>query len=120
MEGWGGLYSGLKPSLMGTAASQFVPLYLKMMRWWSYPGNILLLLSGFFLTHTQAERKIMEARKEAILREYAGTTYMEHELVKLDLMKPRPYGTFRAVSFLAGGIGKIGGNCGNISFISCK
>lgn len=40
----------------------------------------------------------MEARKEAILREFAGTTYMEHELVKLDLMKPRPYGTFHAVS----------------------
>lgn len=40
----------------------------------------------------------MEARKEAILREFAGTTYMEHELLKLDLMKPRPYGTFLAVS----------------------
>lgn len=40
----------------------------------------------------------MEARKEDILREFAGTTYMEHELVKLDLMKPRPYGTFHAVS----------------------
>ncbi|RWW24413.1 hypothetical protein GW17_00011293 [Ensete ventricosum] len=157
MEGWGGLYSGLKPSLMGTAASQGIYYYfyqvlkneaeaaaaarkkkglgdgtVGMFSWLvvaAIAGSLNVLLTNPIwvlvtrmqaCTHTQAERKIMEARKEAILREYAGTTYMEHELVKLDLMKPRPYGTFHAVSFLAGGIGKIGGNCGNISFISCK
>ncbi|URE34140.1 Mitochondrial carrier protein [Musa troglodytarum] len=115
MEGWGGLYSGLKPSLVGTAASQGIYYYfyqvlkneaeaaaaarkkkglgdgtVGMFSW-----LVVAAIAGW--THTQAEKKIMEARKEAILREFAGTTYMEHELVKLDLMKPRPYGTFHAV-----------------------
>ncbi|CAL9135918.1 unnamed protein product [Musa textilis] len=134
MEGWGGLYSGLKPSLVGTAASQGIYYYfyqvlkneaeaaaaarkkkglgdgtVGMFSWLvvaAIAGSLNVLLTNPIwvlvtrmqaCTHTQAEKKIMEARKEAILREFAGTTYMEHELVKLDLMKPHPYGTFHAV-----------------------
>ncbi|THU47040.1 hypothetical protein C4D60_Mb09t11300 [Musa balbisiana] len=126
MEGWGGLYSGLKPSLVGTAASQVLKNEAEaaaaarkkkglgdgtvgMFSWLvvaAIAGSLNVLLTNPIwvlvtrmqaCTHTQAERKIMEARKEAILREFAGTTYMEHELLKLDLMKPRPYGTFLAV-----------------------
>ncbi|XP_019072254.1 peroxisomal nicotinamide adenine dinucleotide carrier isoform X3 [Vitis vinifera] len=73
-EGWGGLYSGLKPSLFGTAASQ---------------------------THTQAERKIMEAKKEALLKEASernliGSPNFQDGLAKLNAMKPLPYGTLHA------------------------
>lgn len=39
----------------------------------------------------------MEARKEDILKESARITNVENELVKLELIKPQPYGTFHAV-----------------------
>ncbi|WOL19510.1 peroxisomal nicotinamide adenine dinucleotide carrier-like [Canna indica] len=131
-EGWGGLYSGLKPSLVGTAASQGIYYYfyqvlknkaeavaaarkkrglgdgtVGMFSWLvvaAIAGSLNVLLTNpiwvlvtRMQTHTQAERKIMEARKEAILRESPGIANVEHDLVKLDLMKPRPYGTFHAV-----------------------
>lgn len=62
-------------------------------------------LITFFLfllkTHTQAERKIMEERKEALLREASenGLTGSEFQdkLAELDSIKPRPYGTLQAV-----------------------
>ncbi|KAG6468316.1 hypothetical protein ZIOFF_072992 [Zingiber officinale] len=132
MEGWGGLYSGLKPSLVGTATSQGIYYYfyqllknkaesiaaarkkkglgdgtVGMFSWLvvaAIAGSLNVLLTNpiwvlvtRMQTHTQAERKIMEARKEAILKEYARITNVENELAKLELIKPQPYGAFHAV-----------------------
>ncbi|XP_074556317.1 peroxisomal nicotinamide adenine dinucleotide carrier-like [Curcuma longa] len=132
MEGWGGLYSGLKPSLVGTAASQGIYYYfyqllknkaesiaaarkkkglgdgtVGMFSWLvvaAIAGSLNVLLTNpiwvlvtRMQTHTQAERKIMEVRKEAILKESARITNVENELAKLELIKPQPYGTFQAV-----------------------
>ncbi|XP_042445997.1 peroxisomal nicotinamide adenine dinucleotide carrier-like isoform X2 [Zingiber officinale] len=124
MEGWGGLYSGLKPSLVGTATSQLLKNKAEsiaaarkkkglgdgtvgMFSWLvvaAIAGSLNVLLTNpiwvlvtRMQTHTQAERRIMEARKEAILKEYARITNVENELAKLELIKPQPYGTFHAV-----------------------
>lgn len=55
-----------------------------------------------FQTHTQAERKIKEAKREAILREASSNnpvdvSAIKAKLAELDLIKPRPYGTILAV-----------------------
>ncbi|TXG51820.1 hypothetical protein EZV62_020989 [Acer yangbiense] len=164
-EGWGGLYSGLKPSLFGTAASQGIYYYfyqlfknkaeaialtrkhngrgdgtLGMFSWLLVAAlagslNVLLTIPIWVLvtrmqiifnlqgrasaafemvlfsanptlscisqvmTHTQAERKIMEGKKEALMREASesssGSTLHE-KLAQLDSIKPRPYGTWHA------------------------
>lgn len=51
-------------------------------------------------THTQAERKIMEGKREALVKEAlessTGST-LQDKLAELDLIKPRPYGTFPVV-----------------------
>ncbi|XP_027090918.1 peroxisomal nicotinamide adenine dinucleotide carrier-like isoform X5 [Coffea eugenioides] len=83
-EGLGGLYSGLMPSLLGTAASQ---------------------------THTQAERKIMEAKREELLREDYENTFMgalQEKLVELESIKPQPYGAFDAACEVYGESGLRG------------
>lgn len=53
-------------------------------------------------THTQAERKIMEARMESAIREMSTANLSESEmkakLAELASQKPCPYGTFLAVS----------------------
>lgn len=53
-------------------------------------------------THTQAERKIMEGKREALMKEASesstGST-LQDKLAELDSIKPRPYGTFPAVRF---------------------
>ncbi|XP_004300061.1 PREDICTED: peroxisomal nicotinamide adenine dinucleotide carrier-like isoform X1 [Fragaria vesca subsp. vesca] len=135
-DGWGGLYSGLKPSLLGTAASQGIYYYfyqvfknkaeaiaaarklkgrgdgtIGMFSWLTVAAlagslNVLLTIPIWVLvtrmqTHTQAERKIMEERKNALLREASenGLTdsELQHKLDELDSIKPRPYGTLQAV-----------------------
>ncbi|XP_010266331.1 PREDICTED: peroxisomal nicotinamide adenine dinucleotide carrier-like isoform X3 [Nelumbo nucifera] len=132
-EGWGGLYSGLKPSLFGTAASQGVYYYfyqlfknkaeavavarkrkglgdgtVGMLTWLvvaAIAGSLNVLLTNpiwvlvtRMQTHTQAERKIMEAKREAILREASisnstDLSTLQDKLDELDSIKPRPYGT---------------------------
>ncbi|KAH7566953.1 hypothetical protein ACOSP7_011403 [Xanthoceras sorbifolium] len=133
-EGWGGLYSGLKPSLFGTAASQGIYYYfyqvfknkaeaiavarkhkgrgdgtVGMFSWLlvaALAGSLNVLLTNpiwvlvtRMQTHTQAERKIMEGKKEALMRESSesptGSTLPE-KLAELDSIKPRPYGTWHA------------------------
>lgn len=52
-------------------------------------------------THTQAERKIMEAKREAMLMEASDADVTDIEAFKeklseIDSIKPRPYGTFNA------------------------
>ncbi|KAF4349391.1 hypothetical protein F8388_012561 [Cannabis sativa] len=119
-EGWGGLYSGLKPSLFGTAASQGIYYYfyqvfknkaesiansrknkgrgdgsVGMFSW-----LIVAALAGC-TTHTQAERKIREERKESMAREVANSdqssiTLLHDNMAKLDSLKPTPYGTIHA------------------------
>nr|XP_011464983.1 PREDICTED: peroxisomal nicotinamide adenine dinucleotide carrier-like isoform X3 [Fragaria vesca subsp. vesca] len=145
-DGWGGLYSGLKPSLLGTAASQGIYYYfyqvfknkaeaiaaarklkgrgdgtIGMFSWLTVAAlagslNVLLTIPIWVLvtrmqTHTQAERKIMEERKNALLREASenGLTdsELQHKLDELDSIKPRPYGTLQAV-FLLGALAKLG------------
>lgn len=133
-EGWGGLYSGLKPSLVGTAASQGIYYFfyqvfknkaeaiaaarkkkgrgdgtVGMLSWLVVAAiagsiNVLLTIPIWVIvtrmqTHTQAERKIMEVKREAILREASGSNIVEHraKLAELDLVKPRPYGTILAM-----------------------
>ncbi|XP_022849135.1 peroxisomal nicotinamide adenine dinucleotide carrier-like isoform X2 [Olea europaea var. sylvestris] len=134
-EGLGGLYSGLKPSLLGTAASQGIYYYFyqafknkaeaiaaanrKKGRGDGSPGmlswllvaalagslNVLLtnpiwVLVTRMQTQTQAERKIVEAKREALLKEASENvlTYssLQGHLAALDSIKPQPYGTFQA------------------------
>ncbi|KAL3734511.1 hypothetical protein ACJRO7_023807 [Eucalyptus globulus] len=134
-EGWGGLYSGLKPSLFGTAASQGVYYYfyqvfknraeaiaaarkkkgrgdgtVGMFSWLVVAAiagslNVLLTIPIWVLvtrmqTHTQAERKIMEGKKEALLAEALERGWEEStlhdKLTELESVKPRPYGTLQA------------------------
>ncbi|KAL8484352.1 hypothetical protein ACS0TY_026869 [Phlomoides rotata] len=134
-EGLGGLYSGLKPSLLGTAASQgiYYSFYQAfknkamaiavankrngrgdgspgMLSWLivaALAGSVNVLLTNpiwvlvtRMQTHTQAERKIVEAKREALLKEasenVALRSSLSDQLVALDLIKPHPYGTFQA------------------------
>lgn len=134
-EGWGGLYSGLKPSLFGTAASMGIYYYfyqvfknkaeaiavarlhkgrgdgsLGMFSWLlvaALAGSLNVLLTNplwvlvtRMQTHTQAERKIMEERKHALLKQASETSFntslLHDKSADLDSLKPRPYGTLRA------------------------
>lgn len=65
-------------------------------------GKCIPLL-GLFQTHTQAERKIIEDRKDALLKEASESclisSTLQDKLAELDSLKPRPYGTLQAVSF---------------------
>ncbi|XP_074295563.1 peroxisomal nicotinamide adenine dinucleotide carrier-like [Silene latifolia] len=136
-EGWGGLYSGLKPSLFGTVASQGVYYYfyqvfknkaesisaarkakglgdgnVGMMSWLAVAAaagslNVLLtnpiwVLVTRMQTHTQAERNIMERKRDALLREASENNWidstLQEKLAELESMKPKPYGTFQAAS----------------------
>ncbi|XP_031285038.1 peroxisomal nicotinamide adenine dinucleotide carrier-like isoform X2 [Pistacia vera] len=133
-EGWRGLYSGLKPSLFGTAASQGIYYYfyqlfknkaeaiavankhkgrgdgtVGMFSWLlvaALAGSLNVLLTNpiwvlvtRMQTHTQAERKIMDAKRESIISEASecstGPT-LQDRLAELDSIKPCPYGTFHA------------------------
>ncbi|GJN30760.1 hypothetical protein PR202_gb19096 [Eleusine coracana subsp. coracana] len=136
-EGWGGLYSGLKPSLAGTAASQGIYYYfyqilknrvedlaaargkkglgdgtVGMFSWLgiaAVAGSINVLLTNpiwvlvtRMQTHTQAERKILESKKELLLKEVSRANSMEvsvlkDRLDKLESEKLRPYGTLQAI-----------------------
>ncbi|KAL0460545.1 UNVERIFIED_CONTAM: Peroxisomal nicotinamide adenine dinucleotide carrier [Sesamum latifolium] len=134
-EGLGGLYSGLKPSLLGTAASQgiYYSFYQAfknkaeaiarankrkgrgdgspgMLSWLvvaALAGSVNVLLTNpiwvlvtRMQTHTQAERKIVEAKKEALIKEASenvlSDSSLSAQLAVLDSIKPRPYGTFQA------------------------
>ncbi|XP_044507403.1 peroxisomal nicotinamide adenine dinucleotide carrier-like isoform X1 [Mangifera indica] len=133
-EGWGGLYSGLTPSLFGTAASQGIYYYfyqlfknkaeaiaiankrkgrgdgtVGMFSWLivaALAGSLNVLLTNpiwvlvtRMQTHTQAERKIMEAKREAIMSEASECSTsptLQEKLAELDSIKPHPYGTFHA------------------------
>ncbi|KAM6543448.1 hypothetical protein CsatB_007895 [Cannabis sativa] len=135
-EGWGGLYSGLKPSLFGTAASQGIYYYfyqvfknkaesiansrknkgrgdgsVGMFSWLivaALAGSLNVLFTNpiwvlvtRMQTHTQAERKIREERKESMAREVANSdqssiTLLHDNMAKLDSLKPTPYGTIHA------------------------
>ncbi|KAJ1427648.1 Mitochondrial substrate/solute carrier [Sesbania bispinosa] len=146
-EGWGGLYSGLKPSLLGTAASQGIYYYfyqvfknkavaiaaarkikghgdgtVGMFGWLVVAAiagsfNVLLtnpiwVLVTRMQTHTQAERKIMEEKKEALRiaaseSSLAGST-LEDKLDELNSKKPRPYGTIHAANEVYNEAGIVG------------
>lgn len=134
-EGLGGLYSGLKPSLLGTAASQGIYYYfyqvfknkaesiaaankrkghgdgtVGMFSWLVVAAlagalnvlftNPIWVLVTRMQTRTQAEQKIMEAKKEALLREYSESSLigssLHDKLRELDSVKPNPYGTLHA------------------------
>ncbi|KAL5581622.1 hypothetical protein UlMin_014064 [Ulmus minor] len=134
-EGWGGLYSGLKPSLFGTAASQGIYYYfyqvfknraeaiaaarklkgrgngtVGIFSWLVVAAiagslNVLFTIPIWVLvtrmqTQTQAERKIMEERKAALLREASESSLisaaLQEKLVELESLRPRPYGTLQA------------------------
>lgn len=134
-EGLGGLYSGLKPSLLGTAASQGIYYYfyqvfknkavaiaaangkrghgdgsVGMFSWLvvaALAGSLNVLLTNpiwvlvtRMQTHTQAERKILEAKREGLLREASESNliglYLQEKLAELDSVKPNPYGTLHA------------------------
>ncbi|CAA0829040.1 Peroxisomal nicotinamide adenine dinucleotide carrier, partial [Striga hermonthica] len=134
-EGLGGLYSGLKPSLLGTAASQGIyysfyqafknkaeaiaiankrkgkgdglPGILSWLIVAALAGSLNVLFTNpiwvlvtRMQTQTQAERKIMEAKREALLKEASANVLsqssLSSQLAKLDSMKPCPYGTYQA------------------------
>ncbi|KAM0880735.1 hypothetical protein ACQ4PT_033373 [Festuca glaucescens] len=136
-EGWGGLYSGLKPSLIGTAASQGIYYYfyqllknkvenvaaargkkglgdgtVGMFSWLVIAAiagsiNVLLTIPIWVLvtrmqTHTQAERKMIESKRELLLKEVSransvDVSILKDRLAKLDSEKTHPYGTIQAV-----------------------
>ncbi|KAK7273687.1 hypothetical protein RIF29_14746 [Crotalaria pallida] len=146
-EGWGGLYSGLKPSLLGTAASQGIYYYfyqvfknkavaiaaarkvkghgdgtVGMFGWLvvaAIAGSLNVLLTNpiwvlvtRMQTHTQAERKIMEEKKEALRRatsesSISGST-LQDQLTELNSKKPRPFGTINAVNEVYNEAGVVG------------
>ncbi|KAK7308447.1 hypothetical protein VNO77_42052 [Canavalia gladiata] len=146
-EGWGGLYSGLKPSLLGTAASQGIYYYfyqvfknkavaiaaarkvkgngdgtVGMFGWLvvaAIAGSLNVLLTNpiwvlvtRMQTHTQAEKKIMEEKKEA-LRKAASESILadstlENKLAELNSTKPRPYGTIHAANEVYNEAGIVG------------
>ncbi|RYQ86733.1 hypothetical protein Ahy_B10g106370 isoform A [Arachis hypogaea] len=156
-EGWGGLYSGLKPSLLGTAASQVINFNViqglgiyyyfyqifknkavaiaaarklkghgdgtvGMFGWLvvaAIAGSLNVLLTNpiwvlvtRMQTHTQAERKIMEEKKEALRMaasesSLAGSILRE-KLAELDSKKPRPYGTIHAANEVYSEAGIVG------------
>lgn len=65
--------------------------------------NPIWVLVTRMQTHTQAERKIMEAKKEAILRETSKSNStnlaaLKDKLAEIESIKPLPYGTFNAVN----------------------
>ncbi|XVF41277.1 hypothetical protein PTKIN_Ptkin01aG0267700 [Pterospermum kingtungense] len=134
-EGWGGLYSGLKPSLFGTAASMGIYYYFYQLfknkaeaiaaarkqkgrgdgtvgifSWLlvaALAGSLNVLLTNpiwvlvtRMQTHTQAERKIMESKKEALLKEASENSLtgsrLQDKLAELESTKPHPYGTIQA------------------------
>ncbi|CAN4114537.1 unnamed protein product [Withania somnifera] len=133
-EGLLGLYSGLKPSLLGTAASQGIYYYfyqvfknraeaiasankkrgrgdgsVGMLSWLvvaALAGSLNVLLTNpiwvlvtRMQTHTQAERKIVEAKRESLLKRTSQnvmTSSLEAQLAELDSSKPHPYGTLQA------------------------
>ncbi|KAI8549094.1 hypothetical protein RHMOL_Rhmol07G0324000 [Rhododendron molle] len=146
-EGWGGLYSGLKPSLFGTAASQGIYYYfyqvfknkaeaiavarrkkgrgdgtVGMLSWLvvaAFAGSLNVLLTNpiwvlvtRMQTHTQAEKKIMEAKREALLLETSESNFMgstlQDKLAQLDSTKPRAYRTLHAAREVYNEAGIIG------------
>lgn len=65
-------------------------------------SNYWLTLASF-QTHTQAERKILESKKDLLLKEISranslDVSILKDRLIKLESEKPHPYGTFQAVS----------------------
>lgn len=66
-----------------------------------YCNCVPILVS--FQTQTQAERKIIEERKEALLKEASESHLislnLQDKLAELASLKPCPYGTLQAVSF---------------------
>ncbi|GJW43927.1 peroxisomal nicotinamide adenine dinucleotide carrier-like protein [Tanacetum coccineum] len=126
-EGVGGLYSGLKPSLLGTATSQVFKNKAEsiaaankrkglgdgtvgMFSWLLVAAlagalnvlftNPIWVLVTRMQTHTQAEQKILEAKKEALLRDSSESNLigssLNDKLRELESMKPNPYGTLHA------------------------
>ncbi|XP_020112867.1 peroxisomal nicotinamide adenine dinucleotide carrier-like isoform X4 [Ananas comosus] len=63
--------------------------------------NPIWVLVTRMQTHTQAEKKMLEARKEDMLKEFSeknssDISDLKRKLAELDLFKPHPYGTFHA------------------------
>ncbi|KAJ6953197.1 hypothetical protein NC652_005024 [Populus alba x Populus x berolinensis] len=140
-EGWGGLYSGLKPSLLGTAASQGIYYYfyqvfknkaesiatvrkarglgdgtVGMFSWLvvaAIAGSLNVLLTNpiwvlvtRMQTQTQAERKIIEGKKQALLREASERSSidstLQEKLAELDSIKTSSIWNFTSVYIEAG------------------
>uniref|UniRef100_A0A7C8ZE07 Uncharacterized protein n=1 Tax=Opuntia streptacantha TaxID=393608 RepID=A0A7C8ZE07_OPUST len=146
-EGWGRLYGGLTPSLVGTAASQGVYYYFYQIfrnkaeaiaveritrgigdgSVGMFSSLVVAALAGCanvlltnpiwvvvtrMQTHTQAERKIMERKREALLKHSSENSEMDastlqERLAELEFMRPKPYGTLHAV-FVLGAVAKLG------------
>ncbi|KAK3028978.1 hypothetical protein RJ639_038181 [Escallonia herrerae] len=138
-EGLGGLYSGLKPSLFGTAASQVFKNKAEaiaaankrkghgdgsvgIFSWLAVAAlagslNVLLtnpiwVLVTRMQTHTQAERKIVEAKREAMAREASESSLigssLQDKMAEYDSIKPHPYGTLYAAREVYGEAGIAG------------
>ncbi|CAJ2674145.1 unnamed protein product [Trifolium pratense] len=135
-EGWGGLYSGLKPSLLGTAASQNKAVAIAAARKLKGHGDGTVGMFGWLVvaaiagslnvlftnpiwvlvtrmqTHNQAERKIMEEKKELLRKAasesmLAGST-LEDRLEELNSTKPKPFGTIHAANEVYNEAGIVG------------
>lgn len=64
--------------------------------------NPIWVLVTRMQTHTQAKRKILESKRELLLKEMSRANSLEvailkDRLVKLESEKPRPYGTLQAI-----------------------
>ncbi|KAK6137806.1 hypothetical protein DH2020_028447 [Rehmannia glutinosa] len=107
-EGLGGLYSGLKPSLLGTAASQAFKNKAEAIavankrkgKGDGSPGMLSWLIVAALAGLTLKRKENCGGKKEALLKEASGNgslhSSLSDQLVALDSIKPRPYGTFQA------------------------
>lgn len=146
-EGLGGLYSGLKPSLFGVAASLGIYYYfyqvfknkaeaiaaanrvrgrgdgtVGMFSWLlvaASAGSLNVLLTNpiwvlvtRMQTHTQAEMKMLEAKKEALTNEASRSVILgaslQEKFAELDSIKPKPYGTRHAAREVYNEAGIVG------------
>ncbi|KAL8132004.1 hypothetical protein AgCh_007767 [Apium graveolens] len=146
-EGLGGLYSGLKPSLFGVAASLGIYYYfyqvfknkaeaiaaanrirgrgdgtVGMFSWLlvaASAGSLNVLLTNpiwvlvtRMQTQTQAEMKMLEAKKEALRNEASRSVIigasLQEKFAELDSIKPQPYGTRHAAREVYNEAGVVG------------
>ncbi|KAE8684413.1 Peroxisomal nicotinamide adenine dinucleotide carrier [Hibiscus syriacus] len=104
-DGSAGFFSWLVvAALAGSAVSMPLSMFLVQLRMCRISVYVnmpmLICTTNCARTQTQAERKFMESRKEALLKEASENSLtdstLQEKLAELDSTKPRSYGTIQA------------------------